>query len=81
MGVTAVTPEDEPPDSQEALKGIADSKLMVWQSLVAGSTHINPLTKEPMFSHSILARDNVGTMYQNDMSEAMGIAEVWGVTG
>ena len=31
---------------------------MDWHSLVAGSTRINPLTNEPMFSHSIFAHDN-----------------------
>jgi hypothetical protein len=78
---TAVTATSPEPDGPEALKGVADSKLMVWQSLVAGSTRINPLTHEPMFSHSIFARDNVGTMYQYDVGEEISIAEVWGVTG
>jgi len=78
---TAVTPDAEVPESPEEMKGIADAKLLVWQSLVAGSTRINPITNEPMFSHSIFARNNVGTMYQYDQGEAMGIAEVWGVTG
>jgi len=78
---TSVTFSSPPLESAEALKGVAASKLMVWQSLVAGSTRINPLTKEPMFSHSIFARDNVGTMYQYDQGVEMSIAEVWGVTG
>jgi hypothetical protein len=34
-----------------------------------------------MFSHSIFARDNVGTMYQYELDQEMGIAEVWGVSG
>lgn len=76
-----VTSASEDPDSSEILKGAANGKLMVWQSLVAGSTRNNPLTKEPMFSHSIFARDNVGTMYQYDQGEEISIAEVWGVTG
>ncbi len=76
----AVTGEP-PADDQTALEGYHDGKLMVWQSLVAGSTRINPLTNEPMFSHSIFARDNVGTMYQYELDQEMGIAEVWGVTG
>ena len=78
---TAVTPASDEEVSAEATKGIADSKLLVWQSLVAGSTRINPLTDKPMFSHSIFARDNVGTIYQYDLGEAMSIADVWGVTG
>ncbi len=64
-----------------AIDSEADELLMIWQSLIAGSTRINPLTKEPMFSHSIFARDNVGTMYQYDQGKEMSIAEVWGVTG
>jgi len=76
-----ITPTSQDADSSEALKGAANGKLMVWQSLVAGSTRKNPLTKEPMFSHSIFARDNVGTMYQYDQGEEISIAEVWGVTG
>ena len=78
---TAVAPTADDVVSAEETKGIADGKLLVWQSLVAGSTRINPLTDKPMFSHSIFARDNVGTMYQYDLGEAMSIADVWGVTG
>jgi len=44
----------------------ADDLLMIWQSLVAGSTRTNPLTGRPMFSHSFFSRNNVGTMYQYD---------------
>ena len=78
---TAVTPTASPSNREEVSKGIVDSKLMIWQSLVAGSTRINPLTRKPMFSHSIYARNNVGTMYQYDIGEGMSIADVWGVTG
>ena len=78
---TAVTPASPPSNREEVSEGVADSKLMVWQSLVAGSTRINPLTHKPMFSHSIYARNNVGTMYQYDIGEGMSIADVWGVTG
>jgi hypothetical protein len=74
------TPSDPPGDLVEK-KGRADAMLMVWQSLVAGSTRTNPLTGKPMFSHSIFARDNVGVMYQYDVDRPMGIAEAWGVTG
>ena len=78
---TTLNPESIDESSAEEVEGIANGKLLVWQSLVAGSTRINPLTGKPMFSHSIFARDNVGTMYQYDLSEAMSIADVWGVTG
>jgi len=78
---TAVTPTSDDAVSAEETRGVANGKLLVWQSLVAGSTRINPLTNKPMFSHSIFARDNVGTMYQYDLGEAMSIADVWGVTG
>lgn len=70
-----------PLDDAVAMENYTDAKLLVWQSLVAGSTRTNPLTKEPMFSHSIFARDNVGTMYQYDIDREMGIAKVWGVSG
>ena len=73
--------EAPPVDDRSAMEGYSDAKLLVWQSLVAGSTRINPLTNEPMFSHSIFARDNVGTMYQYELDQEMGIAEVWGVSG
>ncbi|MFN2190541.1 MAG: hypothetical protein ACK2T3_17395, partial [Candidatus Promineifilaceae bacterium] len=77
---TAVTPTSEDAVSAEETQGIANGKLLVWQSLVAGSTRMNPLTGKPLFSHSIFARDNVGTMYEYDLGEAMSIADVWGVT-
>lgn len=69
------------PDNPEEMKGRMHATLLVWQSLVAGSTRINPLTGEPIFSHSIFARDNVGTMYQYELDQAMSIAHVWGVSG
>lgn len=69
------------PEDPEQRQGYAEAKLLVWQSLVAGSTRINPLTNEPMFSHSIYARNNIGTMYQYEIGEEMGISEVWGVSG
>jgi hypothetical protein len=71
----------DPSDDPVAKKGRADAMLMVWQSLVAGSTRTNPLTGKPMFSHIIFARDNVGVMHQYDVDRPMGIAEAWGVTG
>ena len=70
-----------PPDDPQERAGYAHAKLMVWQSLVAGSTRTNPLTKQPLFSHSLYARNNIGTMYQHELGRVMGIAEVWGVTG
>jgi hypothetical protein len=78
---TTLNPESIDESSAEEVEGIANGKLLVWQSLVAGSTRINPLIGEPMFSHSIFARDNVDTMYQYDLGEAMSIADIWGVTG
>lgn len=63
------------------IKGETEAVLMIWQSLVAGSTRINPLTQRPMFSHSIFSRDNVGTMYQYDLGKRMSTSEVWGVSG
>lgn len=74
---------EEPTDQADmaADKGYADGMLLVWQSLVAGSTRTNPLTNEPMFSHSIFARNNIGTMYQFELDQQMGIAEIWGVSG
>ncbi len=65
----------------EGIEGEAEEVLLIWQSLVAGTTRVNPLTGSPMFSHSIYARDNVGTIYQYDQDRALSIAEVWGVTG
>lgn len=63
------------------IKGEPEAVLMIWQSLVAGSTRINPLTHKPLFSHSIFARNNVGTIYQYDQSRKMSISKVWGVSG
>lgn len=68
-------------DDPREERGRAEATLMVWQSLVAGSTRTNHLTGKPMFSHSIFARDNVGTMHQYDVDRAMSISEVWGVSG
>jgi hypothetical protein len=78
---TTLSPEPIDESSAEEVQGIANGKLLVWQSPVAGSTRINPLTGKPMFSHSIFARNNVGTMYQDDLGEAMSIADIWGMTG
>ena len=69
------------PDDPSEVEGRVSAMLMVWQSLVAGSTRSNPLTGEPLFSHSIFARDNVATMYQYDLDQAMSVSEVWGVSG
>lgn len=33
-----------------------------------------------MLSHSIFARDNIGTTYQYELGEEMSIAEVWDLT-
>jgi hypothetical protein len=63
------------------ITGEAEEVLLIWQSLVAGSTRINPLTGKPMFNHHIYARNNVGTMYQYDQNKALTIGEVWGVSG
>lgn len=63
------------------IKGGTEAVLMIWQSLVAGSTRINPLTQKPLFSHSIFTRYNVGTMYEYDMGKRMSISKVWGVSG
>lgn len=63
------------------IEGQTEAVLMIWQSLVAGSTRINPLTQKPMFSHSIFTRDNVGTMYQYDLGKRISISKVWGVSG
>ncbi len=63
------------------IKGEPEAVLMIWQSLVAGSTRINPLTHNPLFSHSIFARNNVGTIYQYDQGRNMSISRVWGVSG
>ncbi len=63
------------------IKGEPEAVLMIWQSLVAGSTRINPLTHKPLFSHSIFARNNVGTIYQYDQGRKMSISKVWGVSG
>ena len=63
------------------IKGETEAVLMIWQSLVAGSTRISPLTQKPLFSHSIFARNNVGTMYQYNQGKAMSTGKVWGVSG
>ncbi len=63
------------------IKGETEAVLMIWQSVVAGSTRINPLNHKPLFSHSIFARNNVGTMYQYDQGREMSIGKVWGVSG
>ena len=63
------------------IKGETEAVLMIWQSLVAGSTRTNPLTHNPLFSHNIFSRDNVGTMYQYDQGERMSVSKVWGVSG
>lgn len=65
----------------EEIKGESEAVLMIWQSIVAGSTRKNPLTKKPLFSHSIFARNNVGTMHQYDIGKKMSIGSIWGVSG
>jgi hypothetical protein len=63
------------------IKGETEAVLMIWQSLVAGSSRVNPLTHKPLFSHSIFARNNVGTIYQYDQGREMSTGKVWGVSG
>ena len=63
------------------IKGETEAVLMIWQSVVAGTTRNNPLTHKPLFSHSIFARNNVGTMYQYAQAKKMSIGAVWGVSG
>lgn len=65
----------------EEIKGESEAVLMIWQSIVAGSTRVNPLTQKPLFSHSIFARNNVGTMHQYDVGKKMSIGSIWGVSG
>ena len=75
------TPFSTLTEHAKEIKGETEAVLMIWQSLVAGSTRTNPLTGKPMFSHSIFSRDNVGIMYQYHLGKKMTISKVWGVSG
>ncbi len=63
------------------ITGETEAVLMIWQSVIAGSSRINPLTGKPLFSHSIFARNNVGTIHQYAQGKAMSTGKVWGVSG
>lgn len=74
------------PDSHRAqhLHGTSNHSqavILTWQTLVAGSTRKNPLTRQPVYSHGFVSRFNVSTMYQYYMNKGMGLSEAWGVTG
>ena len=75
------TPFSDLIEHAKAIKSETEAVLMIWQSLVAGTSRINPLTQKPMFSHSIFSRMNVNTMHQYDQSIKMSIGKVWGVSG
>jgi len=68
-------------DDKEAQLYNAQAKLMVWQSLIAGTSRTNPLTGKPMFSHGLFAHNSAPIMWQYDQGEYMNVADVWGVTG
>ena len=63
------------------ITGETEAVLMIWQSIVTGTSRTNPLNGKPLFSHSIFARNNVGTMYQYAQEKAMSTGKVWGVSG
>ncbi len=63
------------------IKGETEAVLMIWQSVIVGSSRINPITGKPLFSHSIYSRTNVDTMYQYAQAQAMSTGKVWGVSG
>jgi hypothetical protein len=63
------------------ITGETEAVLMIWQSIVTGTSRINPLSGKPMFSHSIFARNNVDTMYQYTQEKPMSTGKVWGVSG
>ncbi len=68
-------------DNADARLFDARAKLMVWQSLIAGTSRINPLTGKPMFSQGLFAHNSLPIMWQYDQGEYMNVAEVWGLTG
>ncbi len=68
-------------DDEAGWKGIADSKIIVWQSLIAGTSRINPLTGEALFSHGDFGRNSVAEMWRYRLKKHLGISEIWGVTG
>ena len=68
-------------DDEVGMKGVADSKIIVWQSLIAGTSRINPITGEPLFSHGDFGRNSVAEMWRYRLKKHLGISEIWGVTG
>jgi len=68
-------------DDEEGMKAIANAKIIVWQSLIAGTSRINPLTGQPLFSHGDYGRNSVAEMWRYRMKKHLGISEIWGVTG
>jgi len=68
-------------DDEAGWKGIANSKIIVWQSLIAGTSRINPLTGEALFSHGDFGRNSVAEMWRYRLKKHLGISEIWGVTG
>jgi hypothetical protein len=72
---------DEIADDADAQLHDAQAKLMVWQSLIAGTSRTNPLTGKPMFSHGLFTHNSLPIIWQYDQGEYMNVAEAWGVTG
>jgi len=74
--------EDLPAEGDESgMKAIANARIIVWQSLIAGTSRINPLTGQPLFSHGDYGRNSVAEMWRYHIRKHLGISEIWGVTG
>jgi len=53
----------------------------IWQGFNAGTSRVNPLTGEALFSHSIIGHYSVAEMWRHAQGENLGISEVWGLSG
>lgn len=68
-------------DNPAELTGRAQGKLMVWQSLIAGTSRTNPLTGEALFSHGIFGHNSIPEMWRHAQGENISVSEVWGLSG
>jgi hypothetical protein len=72
---------DTPAEGPEELAGRAQGKIMIWQSLIAGTSRINPLTGEALFSHGIFGHNSVPEIWRHAQDEGGSVSEIWGLTG
>lgn len=77
----AEIPEDHRAQHLHGTSNHAQAIILTWQTLVAGSTRNNPLTRQPVYSHGFVSRFNVSTIYQYYLNRGMSLSKAWGVSG